>query len=152
MSTPQDQGKLGQHQGEMLFWDERGDSIAWLQGMWNFISSRQRDRDGRGPRCQHEDRERGHRCTFPRAAGASPLARVPPYCWFHLMIDFAQELTALVKGDPEQIGAPFSVGCILLLVEERSLNESTAPEAHEALSGICDALMEWPPPRPRKRG
>lgn len=138
MSTPQDQRKLGQHQGEIASWVERKDRIADLKKRWAFIASRPPDMEGKKRRCDHE--VNGLRCAYPRAAGTGHRAPLPLFCRLHLSVDFAEDLALLLQDDPEAISKKFFVGCLRMLVEERS--RSRGVEAQTALKRVCDALVE----------
>lgn len=140
--TPEEIDRLNRGQ-EDSFWTERHDRRQELEGRWNFIRSRRPPREGVQPKCEHktvDERE----CTYRRAEGATSYrARLPHYCRFHLLVDHAVSLAVLLRGDPEAITQDFAVGCIGLLVEERSRGGPTAVEAQAALVAICDALLEW---------
>jgi hypothetical protein len=130
---------------EVTFWVNRHDLDEDLIGRWNFIRSRIPGEKGAGPRCEHDGPVQ--QCTNPRASGSDV-----PFCHFHLATEFAIDLAALLKGDAEKIAAPYAVGCLRLLVDERERNGPSALEAQDALKVICCGLLDWRPDGRSRRG
>lgn len=125
---------------EKIGWDERRARREELRGRWNFIRSRPPDQEGAAPQCFHMT-EDVRRCTYQCTPGtASYRAPLPPYCRFHLLVDYVGVLAPLLKGDPEAITEDFSIGCLGMLVNERLQGGPRAEEAHTAIVAICEEL------------